>query len=332
MPVSSAYALRTMRQHAFSTPRRSWRSLALALALAVSGALHAAAPDTAVAELQARHAWVLRATAALENSPPDPAFVKYRNDYLAALPLGAAQPLARSALDRRLKSARVVLLGDQHDSPVAKRLALHVLTAMRAGGAVTLAIEFIQPKFQAVLDAYTAGRIDDAALRDQAYKPSSWSFAWPLYRELFVGARAAGVRVVAVEPGTHLSLSERDTGIASNVRAIPGRVLVFYGSFHLLGRDHLADKLGADLTITPSAQERYWEIARRQGLGFDLLELSPRVVFANLGSPLDSDSEYLDSLMDTFGYGSLDELARDFPDLPARPVSGGGDPARPSAP
>lgn len=294
-----------------------------ALILALLLVLPAWALDPIAAD-QARHAWVKRATAALEGTAPDPGFVAYREAYLAALDTEHARPLGRAALRQELGRAGTVLLGDQHDDARIKALALECLGAMRATGPVTLAIEFIRPEFQPVLDAYISGAIDLGALRERAYQPSHWSFAWRLYAPLFEGARRLGVRVVAVEPGTHLDLPARDAGIAAAVRAIPGRVLVFYGSFHLLGAGHLADLLGAELTITPSAQDRYWELARHHGPSFDLLRLSGRVVFANLGSPLEQDTAALRDLMDMFGYTSFHEVAHDRPELAPVPELPGG--------
>lgn len=291
-----------------------FRAVLLTLLLVAS----ARAGDS-VADDQVRHAWVKRATASLEGAAPEPHFVAYREAYLAALDTGRARAISRADLTRRLGASRVVLLGDQHDNADVKRLAVECLRGMTGGGPVTLAIEFIQPQFQAVLDAYSAGQIELSELRERAYEPSHWSFAWRLYAPLFEGARKLGVRVVAVEPGTHLALEQRDAGIATAVRGIGGRVLVFYGSFHLLGAGHLADLLGADLTVTPSAQDRYWELARRHGQAFDLLELSPRVVFANLGSPLEHDAEALRELMGMFGYSSFDEVAHDHPALGPAP-------------
>jgi len=295
-----------------------------AITPARAGQRSAAAPGSPaqqVARMQRDDAWVARASAALVSQAPDPSFVKYRDEYLTALPVDAARPLTRAALDARLAGARIVLVGDQHESPEAKELALSVLAAMRkGGGAVSLAIEFIHPEYQRVLDAYAAGSLDESALRERAYRASAWSFPWPPYRQLLAGAKAAGVPVVAVEPGTHLALVDRDRGIAERTRAIPGRVLVFYGSYHLLGPAHLAARLDPDVTITPSAQDFYWTLARRFGLGFDLLELSPRIVFANQGSPLEGDAASLRSLMDAFGYGSFAELATAFPALKPVPA------------
>lgn len=288
-------------------------------ALALAALLFALALPASAEADRARHAWVVSATRALEGSPPDAQFEAYRSDYLAALPIESARALPRSQLFARAATARTVLVGDQHDSLEAKQLALDLVHAMRARGPVTLAIEFINPPFQSVLDDHTAGRIDLAALRDRAYKPSSWSFDWRLYAGLLEGARAAGVPVVSVEPGTHLSLTARDAGIARAVKAIPGRVLVFYGSYHLLGRGHLADQLAPELVVTPSAQERYWALASRYGQSFDLLELSPTVVFSNQGSPLVRDAANLRELMDMFGYTSFDEIAHDHPSLPPAP-------------
>lgn len=255
-----------------------------------------------------------RATQALEKRIGEKTLVAYRQEYVTAL--GAMKPgkIAWKHVEARVKAGRRVLLGDQHDHAGFQELALEVMELMDSPeDRPTLVIEFIQERFQPVLDRYLAGKATDSELRKQAYDLSGWPFSWRSYRAILARAKSMGWKVVAVEPPGSESLAKRDTRIAAAVSRIEGRVLVFYGAYHLLGKRHLADRIDPDLVITPVAEDHHWSLLRAGGGNPRAVSLGDEVIFVNVANPLDSGLPYLKTLMESLDIAELEDVSLDHP-------------------
>lgn len=283
---------------------------ALALLLLIAGS------STAAGREEACSLWVSKAVAALETEIGSKTLIHYRAEYVTAFTSLAPSKTSWSEVGKSLKTSRRVLLGDQHDRAEFQELAIDVMELMDAGDEKpTLVIEFIQQRFQGVLDRWMAGEISDAALKKEAYDPSEWGFSWRSYRAVLGKARELGWRVQAVELPGRQTLPKRDERIAAAISKIEGRVLVFYGAYHLLGKKHLADRVDPDLVITPVAEDRYWTLLRSVGGNPRAIRLGDEVVFVNLASSLELNMPYLETLMGSLEIGSLEDLAVDYPDV-----------------
>lgn len=118
-----------------------------------------------------------------------------------------------SGLMARVAAADVVLFGEQHDDPETHRAELELLDAIgRTGRPVILSLEMFERDVQPVLDAYLAGRIDEAGLLDG-------SRPWPRYasdyRPLVELAKARGWPVVAANVPRPLASAIGRRGLAA---------------------------------------------------------------------------------------------------------------------
>lgn len=104
--------------------------------------------------------------------------------------------LAFDALLDRLAQADVVFLGETHDDETTHRVELAVLDGLleRRAGRVVLALEMFERDVQDRLDAYLAGRIDEAEFLRTA-RP--WGNYRTAYRPLIELAKRSGIPVVA---------------------------------------------------------------------------------------------------------------------------------------
>jgi len=113
------------------------------------------------------------------------------------------------------RSRRVVYVGETHTSLADHQLQLAVLQAMVAqGGDLAVGVEWFQRPFQAVLDRYIAGEIDETQmLRDTEYF-GRWGFDYRLYRDILRFARERGIRVLALNASRELTDEIRKSGLA----------------------------------------------------------------------------------------------------------------------
>jgi len=108
----------------------------------------------------------------------------------------AGKTLSRSDLLDRLAQADVVFVGEQHDSAPTHALELGLLQELhrRAGKRLTLGMEMWERDAQPALDAYLAGKTNEAAFLATA-RP--WSNYRTDYRPFVEYARVNGIPVLA---------------------------------------------------------------------------------------------------------------------------------------
>jgi uncharacterized iron-regulated protein len=124
---------------------------------------------------------------------------------LVALPGGPfpdGRPKASGihALIPRLATKRVVFVGETHDNRAHHRRQLAVIRGLhRAGRQLAIGLECFQRPFQAALDDYVAGAIDEQTLLARTDYHSRWGFAPALYRPILRYARAHRIPLVALD-------------------------------------------------------------------------------------------------------------------------------------
>jgi len=117
--------------------------------------------------------------------------------------------------------ADVVVVGEQHDDPGAHRFEFALLQALaERGRPVTLAMEMFERDVQPALDAYLAGRIDEAQMLERA-RP--WPNYQADYRPLVELARTQGWPVVASNAPRRTAAQIARQGLAALDALAPAR-------------------------------------------------------------------------------------------------------------
>ncbi|HUJ29477.1 MAG TPA: ChaN family lipoprotein [Myxococcales bacterium] len=165
-----------------------------------------------------------------------------------------------AALLEEIARADVVYVGDYHTLKQAQRSFLKLV--QRAQRPVTLALEYVQARHQAALDAYLAG--DDGAL-DGCVDAATW----PNFRPILDEARARRLTVVAIDlPGK--SLHARDAFAARRIAAAArpgGQVFVLAGQLHV-APPHLPAQVARlrpelrGLTVYQNCERIWWALQR----------------------------------------------------------------------
>ncbi|MEO0947530.1 MAG: ChaN family lipoprotein, partial [Cyanobacteria bacterium J06641_5] len=89
--------------------------------------------------------------------------------------------------------------GETHDSEADHAAQLEIVTALHGDDPkLAIGMEMFQRPFQAALDAYLAGEIDEAELRDRTEYEERWGFPWEYYAPLLRFARDRSLPVLAL--------------------------------------------------------------------------------------------------------------------------------------
>lgn len=113
------------------------------------------------------------------------------------LPLKSLRGL--DAFTSELAAKRVVFVGETHDRYEHHLNQLEVLRKLHAiDPRIAIGVEWFQQPFQAVLDDFIAGRIDEAELLRRSEYYDRWRFDYRLYRPVIDFAREHRIPVIAL--------------------------------------------------------------------------------------------------------------------------------------
>lgn len=127
---------------------------------------------------------------------------------------------SEAALSEGMTDARAICFGELHPNAehhLAQSRALIELArrAEAEGRLLGVGFEMFQRPFQAALDAFVAGQIDeDELLLDTEYE-TRWGWAFELYRPLLATARDYGLPVLALNAPTELTRKIARRGLGS---------------------------------------------------------------------------------------------------------------------
>lgn len=251
---------------------------------------------------------------------PSASLKKYMKEYEAAVPKTAPRPVTDAEMAKILADAKYVLLGDEHTTSTSQKNTVLVLKMMKASKEpLTLVIEWVDVSFQKDIDAFLAGKIPVKDLRGKISFDKLWGFSWTDYAKILTAAKQLKTPVLLVErlKGTH-SLSDRDTFITSTISTHSKqhagmRYLIVYGDYHILGPDHLSDKLEKagfkpQTLLIGDAGDTYWKLLGKMKdpdkIGFS--DLGKNIYYIVNGTPLERSLSYRNYLMKLLGFTRSD--------------------------
>ncbi|HSR36552.1 MAG TPA: ChaN family lipoprotein, partial [Desulfurivibrionaceae bacterium] len=110
-----------------------------------------------------------------------------------------ADRLDFNAIMERLRSTRVIFIGETHDKFEDHRLQLRVIRAMhRQFGKLAIGMEMFPRSSQPALDAFVAGTIDEPEFLKKSGYFKNWGFDYRLYRDILNFAKENKLPVVAL--------------------------------------------------------------------------------------------------------------------------------------
>jgi uncharacterized iron-regulated protein len=111
---------------------------------------------------------------------------------------------------------RVVFVGESHDRYEDHLNQLEIIRGLvERGNQVAVGMEFFQQPFQAQLDAYIAGTLDEEAFLRETEYFERWRFDYRLYRPILRYAREHGIPLIALNVPREITQKVGDGGIDS---------------------------------------------------------------------------------------------------------------------
>jgi hypothetical protein len=240
-----------------------------------------------------------------------PAFRAYEARYRRRV-ASCRGALSLDQISRTACAADLVYVGDYHTLRAAQQTYLTLVErALAAGRRVVLALEWIQGRHQAALDAFLRGRLTEAGLLHRLGVAATRGFdLWAGYAPILALAKRRGLQVVGIDrqaKGSR-SLAIRDAFAARKIAeacAGPGMPLVFVlmGQFHVapchLPRRVQRERGGRacrELIVYQNCEEAYWRLARRGQADVEAVEIRPGEVCVFSASPVICQQSFLDYL------------------------------------
>lgn len=234
-----------------------------------------------------------------ERSLMDRRLKRYQSEFLNAYrSLEPKAALTTKQMSKKLNEAEVILLNDHHADVRSQAFTVEMLTVLsQKKKNLKVVIEWIEKKDQKVLDAYLSGKLSLDKLKAKIDFDNTWGFNWKSYKEILKTVKALKVQLVAVESRlTTNSAYERDSLITKEISELKQKspdasILVIYGTYHLIGKHHLKDKIErAGIKVDMVLLDH---VSSHLAFGFerfpnkDFIDLGENHYFIRLGEPMD---------------------------------------------
>jgi uncharacterized iron-regulated protein len=108
-------------------------------------------------------------------------------------------PVSWDEMVADLQTVRVVYVGEKHNVAVHHALQLRVIRELCARDArLAVGMEMFDRSYQAVLDQWSAGGMDEGVFLRSTHWYANWRFDFALYRDILQYVKSAHIRLVAL--------------------------------------------------------------------------------------------------------------------------------------
>jgi Haem-binding uptake, Tiki superfamily, ChaN len=188
-----------------------------------------------------------------------PTYIKqYVDAHYSELGDSFLPPLTRTEFLKRLKSTRVLYIGDHHrDQELHHQIVDLVGWICARGLRPVIGMEALGSQDNKSLQEFLSGGIEFEALRRRVAR--RWPLSWlerdgvdhDFFRRLLQQARRRRLDAFPLEPTPRLPLAQRDALMATTIRRVlrlyPNRlIIVIVGHAHIMGDGHLRGRVGAE--------------------------------------------------------------------------------------
>ncbi|ERN39896.1 uncharacterized iron-regulated protein [Rubidibacter lacunae KORDI 51-2] len=136
---------------------------------------------------------------------------------VASLPLAAtAASETRTQILQDLAAANIIFLGERHANAEDRAAQLEILQELYDRDPnLTIGLEMFQRPYQAFIDRYLTGEIDEDALVEQTEYRDRWGFSWESCAPLLHFARERNLPVLALNAPSEVTRQVARRGLAS---------------------------------------------------------------------------------------------------------------------
>ena len=107
---------------------------------------------------------------------------------------------------QQLAKAKVVYLGETHDNVKDHRLQLAMIQQLyKKNSKLAIALEMFQRPYQAIVNDYLAGNIDEQELLEKSEYKQRWGYPWQYYAPIVQFAKAKKLPILALNAPTEVT-------------------------------------------------------------------------------------------------------------------------------
>ena len=115
------------------------------------------------------------------------------------------QPLSLDALMAELKITPLVFVGESHTSAAHHAIQLQIIEALNQHHqGVAVAMEMFSTPYQAVLEKWHTGDLDEPAFLEKSHWYANWRFPFELYRDILVYVQYHGLSLYGINVPFHI--------------------------------------------------------------------------------------------------------------------------------
>lgn len=211
-------------------------------------------------------------------------------------------------LRQQVRAADIVYVGDYHTLRSSQEAYLGLVRDVLATGRrVVLALEFVEGRFQAELDAYLARKLPESVFLQRLGLRADAVSVWNGFRPLLAFARDHGLEALAIDRRARgaRSLEVRDAYAAARIaKAASAKdspsVLVLMGQYHVAPchlpaevQRALGDTELSHLVVYQNCDDVYWQ-ARAQDAGAEAVRIREGELCLLNASPVLCQQSFLD--------------------------------------
>ncbi|MEG4393412.1 ChaN family lipoprotein [Microcoleus sp. BROC3] len=127
-----------------------------------------------------------------------------------------AQTYTNQEILQQLVKAKVVYLGETHDSAEDHQAQLKIVREMqRQNRKIAIAMEMFQRPFQSAIDNYLAGKLTEQQLIEQTEYDRRWRFPWESYAPILRFAKENQLPVLALNTPSEVTRKVASQGLES---------------------------------------------------------------------------------------------------------------------
>ncbi|MFL5321208.1 MAG: ChaN family lipoprotein, partial [Myxococcaceae bacterium] len=226
---------------------------------------------------------------------------------------GPGRVIRRSDVGESVRDSDIVYVGDYHTLRLSQRTYLELVQdSLKDDRRTVLAVEFVEGRHQALLDAYLRGHLSERAFLGRIGHGASTAYdLWTGFKPVLTFAKEHGLDVVAIDKRAtgERSLMIRDGYAAQRIAEAASakdrpRVMVLMGQFHVAPCHlpaHVESELGEmrrkSLVVYQNCDGVWWSLARRGKLeGVDAVRLREGELCLLRASPVVCQQSFLDYL------------------------------------
>lgn len=133
---------------------------------------------------------------------------------------GQGQPLSQSAALAEAARARIILLGEAHETPGIHRWQADTARQLSADGRpLVIAVEWLPRAAQAALDKFVSGAGDEAKFLSESEWKTLWGYEFAAYRPVFQFARNHALPIRAVNIDRSIVRATSQNGLDAGLEA-----------------------------------------------------------------------------------------------------------------